>query len=303
MISLLPISSSHWFGTDHNRAVDRQNLEPLLQSLLIMAWMVEARDPYTGGHLWRVSQYCRILAQALGLDKAEVARIALGGFLHDLGKIGIPDATLKKPTRLTEGEYDVIKTHPAIGARIIAGHPLASLIQTAILHHHERPDGAGYPDGLDDEELSLDSRIVAICDAFDAMTSTRPYRRGLPLETALKNIKFNLHTQFDGNYGHLFLELGRRGELDSIVGHTDLGIPLQECLLCGPTIAVRRNQQTGDHVCCPNCGGQAVIEKSESGLTIHPTGHRGSAMALQPEVDHDVIHDLVAASSASLELN
>ncbi|MES9831378.1 MAG: HD-GYP domain-containing protein [Candidatus Thiodiazotropha sp. DIVDIV] len=300
MISLLPVSSSYWFEKNNLQFPNPQVLEPLWQSLLNMAWVVEARDPYSGGHLWRVSQYCRLLSMALGMDKADVARITLAGFLHDLGKVGIADVVLKKPTRLTESEYDLVKTHPSIGVRIIAGHPLAPLIETAILQHHERPDGAGYPDGLDDENISSDSRIVSICDAFDAMTSTRPYRRGLSPEKALKVIKFNLHTQFDGNFGHVFLELGRSGKFFPIIGHSDLGIPLQECLLCGPTIALRRDHQSGDPVYCPNCGSEAVVEKSNNQWWICPTGRRGSASDLQPEVDVDLIHDLVSMNVANL---
>lgn len=117
----------------------------LVASLLVMAWMVEARDPYTGGHLWRVSRYAELLAEALGWQPADIARVAIGGFLHDLGKIGIPDAILTKRERLTDDEYDVIRTHPDIGARLLAGHPLAALVNDAVLFHHERPDGNGYP--------------------------------------------------------------------------------------------------------------------------------------------------------------
>ncbi|MCU7920684.1 MAG: HD domain-containing protein [Candidatus Thiodiazotropha sp. (ex Epidulcina cf. delphinae)] len=300
MISLLP-ATKQWFVSDNpSLANTHPQVAPLLHSLLVMAWMVEARDPYTGGHLWRVSQYCRLLAASIGLEKQQVARIALGGFLHDLGKIGVPDTTLKKPVRLSDQEYETIKTHPQIGARLLVGHPLASLVQTAILHHHERPDGAGYPYGLDESDLSVDSRIVSICDAFDAMTSTRPYRRGMSRDQALQGLKMNLHTQFDGNFGHLFIELGREGRLNHILGHSDLGIPLQACPLCGPTIVIHRNQKTGDYVYCQNCGAEAVIEKDKERLRTHPTGHRGSPDALQPKVDFDIIDDFVTASAPAL---
>ncbi|MCM8855747.1 MAG: HD-GYP domain-containing protein [Candidatus Thiodiazotropha sp.] len=299
MISLLP-SSKSWFETEKNIKINHHEIEPLLQSLIVMAWMVETRDPYTGGHLWRVSQYCRLLAEDLGLEKSEVARIALGGFLHDLGKISVPDATLKKPARLSDQEYESIKNHPEVGARIVVGHPLAALVKSAILHHHERPDGAGYPYGLDDGNLSVDSRIVSICDAFDAMTSTRPYRLGMSMDQALKGIKMNLHTQFDGNFGHIFIELGQAGRLNHILGHTDLGIPLQTCLTCGPTMVVRRNQKTGDHTYCHNCAAEAVIEKSNNKIEIIATGLKGSSKALQPNVDFDLIGEFVTTSASAL---
>lgn len=299
MISLLPVTKS-WFEPGNTAEFQRHEIKPLLQSLLVMAWLVEARDPYTGGHLWRVSQYCRLLAEALGLSNYDVARITLGGFLHDLGKIGVPDGILKKPGRLNHEEYETIMNHPEVGARVLSGHPLAALVKSAILHHHERPDGAGYPYGLDEGNLPLDSRIVSICDAFDAMTSNRPYRSTLSLEQALKCIRNNLHTQFDGNFGHIFIELGTSGRLNTILGHTDQGIPIQTCLTCGPTIVVRRNQKSGEHAYCPNCAGEAVIEKSKTGVVIHHTRRKGSVKTLQPKVDLDLIGEFVATSAAAL---
>src|SRR6476620_1091189 len=154
-----------------------ENREEILPSLLVMAWMVESRDPYTGGHLWRVSRLARLLAMCAHLPEPEVARIALGGFLHDLGKIGIPDHILRKPGRLTEAEYDVMQTHPEIGSRSLALHPLAHLVREDVLSHHERYDGKGYPKGLSGAMLPQEARIVGLCDAFDAMTSSRPYRQ------------------------------------------------------------------------------------------------------------------------------
>ncbi|KAF0190464.1 MAG: metal dependent phosphohydrolase [Gammaproteobacteria bacterium] len=116
---------------------------PLLKSLLLIGAVVEARDAYTGGRLWRVSRFSRLLAEQAGLSGDEIARISVGGFLHDLGKVGVPDAIVNKPARLTNDEYDIIKTHPAIGEGRIAEHPLAVLAQDAIRHHHERVDGGG----------------------------------------------------------------------------------------------------------------------------------------------------------------
>lgn len=137
----------HWLapGVPAGSIEARAHSSQLLASLLTMAWFVEARDPYTGGHLWRVSRYAYLLARSARLSDGEAARIGLGGFLHDLGKVGVPDAILRKPTGLTDEEYTVIKTHPHMGSRMLAGHPLAQLVNDAVLLHHERPDGAGYP--------------------------------------------------------------------------------------------------------------------------------------------------------------
>jgi HD-GYP domain-containing protein (c-di-GMP phosphodiesterase class II) len=113
----------------------------LLESLLGMAWVVEARDPYTGGHLWRVARYAALLCQRAGGSKALCARAAIGGFLHDLGKVGVPDAILRKASSLSDDEYAVIRTHPDVGARLLAAHPLANWALDAVQSHHERPDG------------------------------------------------------------------------------------------------------------------------------------------------------------------
>jgi HD-GYP domain-containing protein (c-di-GMP phosphodiesterase class II) len=147
--------------------------------------------------LWRVSQFCRVLAERGGLSPNQVARISLGGFLHDLGKIAVPDAILNKADRLTDGEYEIIKTHPDVGRRLLIDHPLATLAESAVFAHHERPDGTGYPRQLPLDQISVDARIVSICDAFDAMTSTRPYRKGMQIERALDIIRDYLDTQFD----------------------------------------------------------------------------------------------------------
>lgn len=272
----------------------------LLQSLFVMAWMVEARDPYTGGHLWRVSQYSQLLARDSGLPESDVARIALGGFLHDLGKVGVPDAILNKPDRLTDEEYEIIKTHPDIGARLLADHPLAALARDAVLYHHERPDGAGYPHGLTDGQIPMDARIVGICDAFDAMTSNRPYRRGMAIEQALYVIEDNRGRQFEHSLAQRFVALGRDGLLNDIAGHSDKGIPVQECPLCGPTIVVRRGQHDGDHVYCRHCGMEGVVAGRDHHLHILSTGRHGSARELEPEVDMGIIGELVHASAACL---
>lgn len=277
-------------------------LEQLLKSLYIMASLVEARDPYTGGHLWRVSQLSRLLADDLGLAGQDVARITLGGFLHDLGKIGVPDAILNKPDRLTDEEYLVIKTHPEVGNRLLSGHPLAELARAAVLSHHETPDGKGYPYKLAGDSISIDARIVGICDAFDAMTSSRPYRQGMPVAKALQIVEENLGRQFDLELGQRFVRLGRAGLLDHIVGHTDLGIPLQDCPMCGPIIVVRRDQKAGDHVYCRHCGAEATVTHEHGTLRLVPTGELGSAQDLQPELDTALIEGLVAESARVLEL-
>ena len=274
--------------------------EDLLTSLLVMAWIVEARDPYTGGHLWRVSQFSQLLATRAGLADGDVSRITVGAFLHDLGKISVPDHILGKKDRLTDEEYAVIKTHPDVGWRMLSSHPLAKLAEQAIRAHHETPDGRGYPLGLAGKDIAIDARIVGICDAFDAMTSTRPYRKGMPVPQALDIIEKNLGSQFDRAMGERFVALGRQGECDHIVGHSDSGIPLQVCLMCGPTIAVARSHAPGMNLYCPTCTGEYETHAVGTKLELVATGKKGSPADLEPKLDQDVINDVVRTAARAL---
>lgn len=289
---------SRLFGNDGREKLRYR--EDLLSSLLVMAWMVEARDPYTGGHLWRVSRFSRLLASEYGLPDSEVARISLGGFLHDLGKVGVPDHILNKKDRLTDKEYEVIKTHPEVGWRTLAGHPLARLAEAAIRAHHEMPNGKGYPRGLSGHDIPVDARIVGICDAFDAMTSTRPYRRGMPIAKALAIIDENLGSQFDRDFGERFIALGRAGALDHIVGHSDQGIPLHECMMCGPTLVMRKGQGAGEHLYCRSCSGEYLTQMDKGKLVTKPTGRMGRPQDVEPEADIALIAHLVRESAHAL---
>lgn len=286
-------------GPPTSRAAD-SSAQHLLTSLLMMAWFVEARDPYTGGHLWRVSRYSRLLAEHAGFGAVDAARIGLGGFLHDLGKIGISDAILRNPGRLTEQEYAVIKTHPDIGRRMLASHPLASLVADAVHLHHERPDGKGYPLGLQAPAIPEMARIVGICDAFDAMTSHRPYRQGMPRDKALGILDFEKGNQFDAPLAEIFIGLGQTGHLDHVMGHSDDGIPLQTCPMCGPTLVLRKGQHAGEHIYCANCTGEFELKTGDGCLIASPTGKQGGPADLEPEADTELIQRTVQASVQAL---
>lgn len=273
----------------------------LLESLLGMAWVVEARDPYTGGHLWRVSRYAALLCERAGTSRTVCARVSIGAFLHDLGKLGIPDAVLRKPSALDDEERAVIQTHPELGARLLAGHPLAHWAADAVRSHHERPDGHGYPQGLSGDAIPHAALVVGICDAFDAMTSTRPYRSSMSVSQALEHIRRDLGRHFDEPLGRHFLALGSEGLLDHIAGHSDDGIPLQRCMTCGPTLVLRREQVPGDRVYCRNCGGEYRIGASTGDQpdAVEPTGHRGSAQDLAPAADAALIERFVRDTEAA----
>lgn len=282
------------FDSLFQRSTSNAKMQPLdahqlLLSLVMMAWFVEAKDPYSGGHLWRVSQYAKLLAQAIGLPKNEVSRIMLGGFLHDLGKVGVPDAVLKKTDRLTDEEFAVIKTHPDVGLHLVALHPFADLVTSSIITHHERIDGTGYPNGLTGKDIPLDGKIIAICDAFDAMTSSRPYRKGMPIEKALGIIEKEAGTQFDAELVTHFVKMGNEGALNHILGHTDEGIPLHSCDMCGPIIVRQKNQKAGNLIYCPNCTGEYAIEKADNGFVAKYTGKGGNASQMRPGPDTDLL--------------
>lgn len=158
---------------------------------------IEAKDKYTLGHSQRVSEYATQLAKKLKFSDEDVEEIQVAGMLHDVGKIGVADDILQKPAKLTKDEYEEVKKHPAIGSFILNTLDLPDTTMDAINYHHERFDGKGYPLGLKGKELSLSAQIIALSDAYDAMTSDRPYRKAMSHEDAIKEIKSCSYTQFN----------------------------------------------------------------------------------------------------------
>jgi HD-GYP domain-containing protein (c-di-GMP phosphodiesterase class II) len=174
-----------------------------------LAHALDARDRYTSGHSTRVSQLSCATASAMELDCDHVERIRIGALLHDIGKIGVADRVLQKPGRLTNEEFALIKEHPVIGRRILEGvHGLAPFLEAVELHH-ENWDGTGYPRGQSGEETPVDARIIHVADAYDAMTSDRPYRRGLAHDLAINILRDYSGTQFDPRIVEIFAELLR----------------------------------------------------------------------------------------------
>lgn len=166
-------------------------------TLNVLVRAIEASDPYTSGHSMRVGAYAEAIAKQLGLPQGKIDLIKSAALLHDIGKIGIDKKILNKDGKLEKDEFDTIKSHPEIGATIISDLSYLANITDIIRHHHERNDGRGYPDGLDHDKIPLETSILTIADSFDAMTTNRPYRHSLSLETALNEIKINAGTQFN----------------------------------------------------------------------------------------------------------
>ncbi len=186
----------------------RKQMETMsLQLMQTLSMTIEAKDEYTRGHSHRVAEYSALIAKELGWSQKEVTNLRNAAHLHDIGKIGIPDTILNKPTKLTEEEYAVIKEHTVIGAEILKNIRLIDHVTAIARSHHERYDGTGYPDGLKGEEIPLPARIIAVADSYDAMQSRRIYRNPLGTEVIYNEILNNRGTQFDPEIADVFLKL------------------------------------------------------------------------------------------------
>ena len=172
-----------------------------------LAEAIDAKDAYTNGHSSRVAKYSRMIASKLGYPEAELNEIYMMGLLHDIGKIGVPDEVINKTEKLTDEEYEMIKAHPVIGSKILESIKANPRLSTGARWHHERYDGRGYPDGLSGENIPEEARIIAVADAYDAMTSTRSYRGVMPQEKVRREIENGIGSQFDPRFAKIMLGL------------------------------------------------------------------------------------------------
>lgn len=197
-----------WFSLrEYKLAEERRRRAETVSALKSLVRALDARDPYTRGHSDRVSRYALLLAGELRLDKKAREFLELAGIMHDIGKIGVPDAILHKTTRLSADEYEIMKRHPRISAEMLEGVENLQAIIPGILHHHERWDGGGYPAGLQGEAIPLEARILAVADAYDAMTSSRPYRQAMTAEATDKEIRRSAGKQWSQEMAEAFLRV------------------------------------------------------------------------------------------------
>ncbi len=176
-------------------------------AMIAMADAIDARDQYTAEHSRRVTDLAVQIAEGYGLRAQEIDRVELAARVHDLGKIGISDVILNKPGKLEDHEWDLMKAHPVIGEQLLGPYRQFRHESTIVRHHHERWDGRGYPDGIKGNDIPIGSRIIAVADAFDAMTSDRPYRKALPDEVAIDEIRKGALSQFDPQVVASFLHV------------------------------------------------------------------------------------------------
>jgi putative nucleotidyltransferase with HDIG domain len=185
--------------------------------LFVLSAEIERRDPYTLGHSTRVTELARSIAARLGCDGSDLEALELGGPLHDIGKLTIRDDVLLKPGRLDEDELREIREHPAAGARMIRGVRSLRAALPCVLHHHERWDGLGYPTGRAGTSIPAEARVLAVADAFDAMTSDRPYRPPLTEVEAIAELERCAGAQFDPDVVEVFVEAWRQGAFETHV--------------------------------------------------------------------------------------
>ncbi len=202
-------------------ALDRARLADRSQDLYratveSLAAAVDAKDPFTHNHSWQVSAYCRKIAEALDLSASEIEIVELAGLLHDVGKIGIPDRVLQKPDELAPDEWAMMQRHPDLGARILGDNSALAAVVPYVRHHHERYDGHGYPDQLSGNDVPLGAAIVGLADAFDTMTSDRPYRQAHTIEQALQEVARCSGSHFHPKVAAAFLRVVKSGEIAAV---------------------------------------------------------------------------------------
>lgn len=184
---------------------EKENL--FASSIRALANSIEARDFYTRGHSERVTEFSVKIARAMGMNDEKLEKIRYAALLHDIGKINVPEDILHKPGKLTDEEYNIMKQHPVQGAKILRPVEEFREILPFLYHHHERYDKKGYPTGLGGQEIPLGARILAVADSFDAMTSDRPYRKGMEIDKAIDELERNKNSQFDPEIVDVFVKI------------------------------------------------------------------------------------------------
>jgi len=230
-------------------------------TLIALANAIELRDHYTVGHTWRVTNFALETAKSLEWDAEKLNECEMGGVLHDIGKIAIDDSILRKPDRLTDEEFGKMKIHPERGARMMQDIEFLVPLIPYALYHHERFDGKGYPFGLAGEDIPLEGRLLAVADTFDAMTSNRPYRKGLPVEVAIEELEKGRGTQFDPDMVDAFLKAWNEGRIQRILQDYHKDEESIACPFCSTYIKISDDTEAGDEIECGVCHRRLHVRK------------------------------------------
>ncbi len=222
-------------------------------TLIVIANAIEMRDHYTVGHTWRVTNFGLAIARQLGWPQEQLNICEMGGVLHDVGKIGVMDSILQKASALTDEEYAQMKIHPERGARMLRDVEFLKPLIPYCLYHHERYDGRGYPFGLAGDAIPIEGRLMAVADTFDAMTSNRPYRKGLPAEVAIEELVKGKGTQFDPQIVDACVAAYHAGKISQIIQESQKEGASIVCPWCSTYIAIPDGAKVGDTFPCQVC--------------------------------------------------
>ena len=229
-------------------------------TIVVLANAIEMRDHYTVGHTWRVTRFAVEIARKLGWDEARLSEVERGGILHDAGKIAVDDAILRKPGRLTEEEYAKMKIHPERGARMMKDVEFLVPLIPYALYHHERWDGNGYPFGLGGEDIPMEGRIVAVADTLDAMTSNRPYRKGMDIDTAIEEIRNGRGTQFDPTCVDVLLACHQEGSIHKVLqNYYRMDGRSMACPFCSTFIRIPEGASPAQLISCNVCHRRLLV--------------------------------------------
>ena len=230
-------------------------------TLIVLANAIEMRDHYTVGHTVRVTNFGLAIAKMLGWPQEQLDICEMGGVLHDVGKIGVMDSILQKASALTDEEYAQMKVHPERGARLLQDVEFLKPLIPYCLYHHERYDGKGYPFGLAGDAIPIEGRVMAVADTFDAMTSNRPYRKGLPAEVAIEELIKGRGTQFDPAIVDACVACYREGKISAIIQESQKDGPSIICPWCSTHISIPQDAQVGDTFSCQVCKRHIRLEQ------------------------------------------
>jgi len=246
------LTNSHFYQKVQDTKVEIKRA--YIDTISVLVNTIEARDHYTAGHTWRVTQFSIAIAEELNWTEERLEELKMASALHDIGKISYSDTILRKPSVLSDREYEKIKCHPRKGVEILKNINFLEPVQQFILHHHERWDGQGYLAGLKAKEISEGGRIIAVADTFDALTSDRPYRGGISAEKAIKTIKKVSGSQLDPEIVDAFLRVWKKGKIRNIIQKYNMNSSHSTlCPFCSTWITIPSELESGETFECLIC--------------------------------------------------